>query len=167
MRADTKLFLCFLTTGCIKCNLFTSKMAIIFPRLRSIEVIFPDKVPVNPSNVSAKFLWNNRNRLWKSWKFDFFIMIMAAILWNLEQLSRYSALHSRTIQGMCICKIGIYVTLRCLEPTLLLKHTFWILLRWQLQRYQKHVDLGPKAHVGPNYKRGQNSHIYEVIAHIY
>ena len=33
-----------------------------FPRSRSFEVIFPDKVSLTPSNIPAKFRWNNQNR---------------------------------------------------------------------------------------------------------
>ena len=39
-----------------------------FPRSRSFEVIFPDKVPLTPSNISTKFRWNNQIRLGKSTK---------------------------------------------------------------------------------------------------
>ena len=33
-----------------------------FPRSRSFEVKFADKVHLNPSNVPTKFHWNNQNK---------------------------------------------------------------------------------------------------------
>ena len=72
---------------------------------------------ITPSNVPANFLWNNQNRLRKFKKCDFFRLIMAAILWHLEQLVRNFALYSRTTQGMRMQNmIGISVTLRTIEP---------------------------------------------------
>ena len=77
-----------------------------------------------------------------------FLFKMAAILRNLEQLGRYFALHTMTTQSMCLQNIfGISVIMRALDPGQRFEHTFWILLRWWLQRHQKHI--GSTLHVEP------------------
>ena len=51
---------------------------------------------------------------------------MAAILRDLEQLGRYSALHSNTIQGMCLQNIiRISVKMKVLDLGKRFEHTFY------------------------------------------
>ena len=80
------------------------------------KVIFPDTVPLTPSNVPTMFRWDNRNSFGEKCNMLFFQLKMAAILWNLEQLGRNFALHSGTTQDMCLQHmIGITVILRMLH----------------------------------------------------
>ena len=72
---------------------------------------------LTPSNVPATFRWNNQNKLGEMCENVFFLLTIAAILWNLQQLGRNFVLDSGTTHGICMQSIiGIYVIMRILEP---------------------------------------------------
>ena len=63
-------------------------------------------VPLNPSNVHAKFSWNKQNKFGEKCKnVIFFRFKMATISRNLEQLGRNFALHFGTSHDMCLQNI--------------------------------------------------------------
>ena len=85
-----------------KCHFFTFKMAGIYQGQGNLRSYSRTRCLLPQVMFLPRFFWITRIDLEKSAKMWYFLLKMAAILWNLWQLGRNFGLHSGTTQDLCL-----------------------------------------------------------------